>query len=89
MKLIDADLLIESIQATLNTGKETFPADLFRGAVDEQPTAFDVDKVVSLLEEEKSKNKFDVSILPGLIMSSAINSTLDKAIEIVKGGGIE
>ena len=55
MKLIDADLLIESIQATLNMGRESFPACLFCEVIDEQPTAFDVDKVIEQIRSIKEK----------------------------------
>ncbi len=51
MKLIDADLLIESIQATLNMGRESFPACLFCEVIDEQPTVFDTDRIVEQLKE--------------------------------------
>ena len=50
MRLIDADKLEEAINSSLNTGKETFSTEIIREAIDEQPTAFDVDKVVEQLE---------------------------------------
>ena len=49
MRLIDADKIKEAIESSLNTGKETFPAELIYELVDEQPTAYDVDKVVESL----------------------------------------
>ena len=50
-RLIDADKLKEAINSSLNTGRETFNPEIIYEAVDEQPTAFDVDKVAELLEE--------------------------------------
>lgn len=50
MRLIDADKLKEAINSSLNTGKETFSTEIICEAIDEQPTAFDVDKVVEQLE---------------------------------------
>lgn len=46
MRLINADKLKEAINSSLNTGRETFSPEIMCEAVDEQPTAFDVDKVV-------------------------------------------
>lgn len=53
MRLIDADKLKDAINSSLNTGRETFPAEVMYEAIDEQPTAYDVDKVVKQLEDEK------------------------------------
>ena len=48
MKLIDADKLINSLGSS--------DVDLYiSGLIDEQPTAFDVDKVVEQLEELKMR----------------------------------
>lgn len=94
MRLIDADLLIEFIQATLNTGREDFPADVFREAVEEQPTAFDVDKVVEQLEELKEEDvctnmscvlcKYNSECFPDEYADQKV--VIDRAIEIVKEG---
>lgn len=50
MRLIDADLLKEEINSSLNTGRETFSPEIICDAVDELPTAFDIDKVVEQIE---------------------------------------
>lgn len=81
MKLIDADLLIESIQATLNMGRESFPACLFCEVIDEQPTAFDVDKVVETL-----MNRFRVVSKDEDL---EWNRAIDYAVKIMEGGGVE
>lgn len=98
MKLIDADMLIEKIEKIAleveqqtqgrRNGKTLAQGILFglgamRKTVLEQPTAYDVDKVVEQLETEDSKieiqyeNNYEKGLLDGIW----------KAIEIVKGGG--
>ena len=37
-RLIDADKLVDSLRASMNHGRETFPVDLIVEAIDEQPT---------------------------------------------------
>lgn len=83
MRLIDADLLEENIVKWLKPSKPDEPemievADALVSTmmeIDEQPTAFDVDKVVEQLENYL----FEKYCIEG-------DSTID---EIVKGGGIE
>lgn len=84
-RLIDANKLIEQIWQKHKEVEESYDLcvdelkEVFCGIValvDEQPTAFDVDKVVKQLEEDK-RHTFD----------GCINKK--KAIEIVKGGGVE
>lgn len=98
MRLIDADMLIEKIEKIAleveqqtqgrRNGKTLAQGILFglgamRKTVLEQPTAYDVDKVVEQLETEDSKieiqyeNNYEKGLLDGIW----------KAIEIVKGGG--
>ena len=55
MRLIDADKLKEAINSSLNTGRETFSPEIIYEAVDEQPTAFDLDKVVEQLKTKKTR----------------------------------
>lgn len=81
MKLIDADKLKEAINSSLNTGRETFSPEIIREAIDEQPTAFDVDKVVETL-----MNRFRVVSNDEDL---EWNRAIDYAVKIVKGGGVE
>lgn len=37
-RLVDADKLVDSLRASMNHGRETFPVDLIVEAIDEQPT---------------------------------------------------
>ena len=91
MRLIDADLLLSQIGNRYDEKKNIVPDNLAEGFVQmeklikEQPTAYDVDKVVEQLENER---KF---------WENAYNRNLGKekarsyehAIEIVKGGGAD
>jgi hypothetical protein len=53
--------------------------------VDEQPTAFDVDKVIG----ELKRDKFIESECILSDVHQGYNAGLSRAIEIVKGGGVE
>ena len=107
MRLIDADLLKESISKRLKSfnpdGTEIEVADALALVntmmeIDEQPTAFDVDKVVEQLEDIKRKKyracqdvicedcKYSEDCCDG---DESDKLALEKAIEIVKSGGVE
>lgn len=85
MRLIDADKIIDSLGSS--------DMDFAIGAViDEQPTAFDVDKISKeLVKQKKIANKkmnesddaYSMSYYDGFSSGIAI------AIGIVKGGGVE
>lgn len=85
MRLIDADEIIDSLGGS--------DMDFAIGAViDEQPTVFDVDKVVEQMKQLKMRyfltiantgdKKFDIAY-------EKVGNALDRAIGIVKGGGVE
>ncbi len=91
MRLIDADKIIDSLGGS--------DIDFAIGAViDEQPTAFDVDEVVRQIEDVKEKKyaacsdqecgccRYASTCFCG---DKADKLALDRAIEIVKGGGVE
>ena len=91
MKLIDADKIINSLGSS--------DVDLYiSGLIDEQPTAFDLDKVVEQLESIKEKKytacsdqecgccRYFVTCSCG---DKADKLALDMAVEIVKVGGIK
>ena len=59
--------------------------DRYIHIVDEQPTAFDVDKAISELE----RDKFIESECILSDVHQGYNAGLSRAIEIVKGGGVE
>lgn len=95
-RLIDADLLKESVAKWLKSYKpdetETIKLACVLESVveeiDEQPTAFDVDKVIERLETKKtrateSKRKYISEYFKGKA------DGLEFAIKIVKEGGVE
>lgn len=106
MRLIDADLLKENISKRLKPSKpdETEMIEVTDALVsimmeiDEQPTAFDLDKVVEQLEDIKRKKyracqdvicedcKYSEDCCDG---DESDKLALEKAIEIVKSGGVE
>lgn len=78
MRLIDADKIIDSLGIS--------DIDFAIGAViDEQPTAFNVDKVVEQLEEERE----NVGFVKATTEASDYIRGINDAIEIVKRGGID
>ncbi len=91
MRLIDADLLKESIAKWLKPSKpdETKMIEVADALVstmmeiDEQPIAFDVEKVIKQLEtliEDKTSESGD---------DWWTAQCLNEAVDIVKGGGVE
>lgn len=85
MRLIDADKIIDSLGNS--------DMDFAIGAViDEQPTAFDVDKVSKQLKDLKAMYWFLIANTGDKKLDVAyenVGNALDKAIEIMKEGGIE
>ena len=91
MRLIDADKIIDSLGCS--------DIDFAIGAaIDEQPTAFDVDEVVRQIKDIKEKEYVACTdqkcgycryLSTCSCGDKADKLALDKAIEIVKGGGVE
>lgn len=85
MRLIDADEIIDSLLGS--------DMDFAIGAViDEQPTVFDLDKVVKQLKDLKAMYWVSIANTGDEKLDVAyekVGNALDKAIEIVKGGGVE
>lgn len=84
-RLIDADKIIDSLGNS--------DMDFTIGAViDEQPTVFDVDKVIEQLKDLKAMYWFSIANTGDKKLDVAyenVGNALDRAIEIVKGGGVE
>ena len=82
MRLIDAGLVLDKLSGRLESMKDY---DAVKDVINNMPTAYDVDKVVEQLETEDSKieiqyeNNYEKGLLDGI----------GKAIEIVKGGGVD
>lgn len=100
MRLIDADLLKENILKWLKPSKpdETEMIEVTDALVstmmeiDEQPTAFDVDKVIEQLKQLKMKYFLTIANTGDVDKDCAyknIANTIDRTIETIKGGGVE
>lgn len=91
MQLIDADKLKKDILLQNILGEPIQKIiDRYIHIVDSQPTAFDMDKVIKQLEELKMRYFLTIANTGDADKDCAyknIANTIDKAIEIVKGGG--
>lgn len=86
MRLIDADKLKKDILLQNILGEPIQKIiDRYIHIVDEQPTAFDVDKAIS----ELKRDKFIESECILSDVHQGYNAGLSRAIEIVKGGGVD
>lgn len=92
-RLIDADALIEQIWEKHKKVEESYDLcadelkEVFCGIValvDEQPTAYDPDKVVTQLEERSKEYNAGVRL-----HGKPEEMLTDEAIEIVEGGGVD
>ena len=86
MRIIDADKLIEDVLNSMPTGSAR---GVFRAFIEEQPTAFDVEKVVEQLEKSHfhTDATFDDDGCCNDDSEEVVN--LNEAIEIVRKGGID
>lgn len=98
MRLIDADKLMEHLEKVIKDNPSFVDVAHIMGmqeVVKEQPTAYDVDKVVEQLELT-SKTALDLAIkrIPGFrFMAPSFRTLIDmcfeEAVRIVKAGGID
>lgn len=86
MRLIDADKIINSLGSS--------DVDLYiSGLIDEQPTAFDADKVIEQIEYRRAN--FDCKLCKynddekTICSEDCSDALIDDLIKIVKGGGVE
>lgn len=94
MRLIDADLLAQKVKGWLNPdpNSDSIMIDANESVacilreIEEQPTAYDVDKVVEQLGEWTANAK--IEMVEGIFKNYDIINA-ETAIEIVKGGGTE
>jgi hypothetical protein len=85
MRLIDADKLIHELCRDYTTGKKTLGQ-----VIDEQTTAFDLDKVVEQLEKLADEANDKILEAGGLqLYYDGYEDAMRTAVEIVKGGGVE
>lgn len=87
MRLIDTDKLKEAIEEEKDDNDYMCRLCLesIKEIIDEQPTAFDVDKIIS----ELKRDKFVESECILSDVHQGYNAGLSRAIEIMKGGGVE
>lgn len=82
MRIIDADKFKKQIAGmAIVNGYSAQKVNKMCELIDEQPTAYDVDKVVEQLKETKAYMLYE--------NMNADVKWIDKAIEIVKAGGID
>ena len=86
MRLIDADTFKKQIAGmTIANNYPVNKASALCDLIDAQPTAYDLDKVVEQLEEERE----NVGFVKATTEASAYIRGINDAIKIVKGGGID
>lgn len=86
MRLIDADAQKKQIAGmTIANNYPANKASALCDLMDAQPTAYDVDKVVAELEKARAP----IYRADGSIMCEKRHIEIDRAIQIVKGGGID
>ena len=91
MQLIDADKLKKDILLQNILGEPMQKIiDRYIHIVDEQPTAFDVDKVVEQLEKLADEANDKILEAGGLqLYYDGYEDAMRTTVEIVKGGGVE
>lgn len=89
MRLIDADhllfLLNSAIELRKKLHRNTSDLDMMVDSVNNEPTAYDPDKVVEQLENERKfwENAYDSNL------GKEKARSYEHAIEIMKGGGVD
>lgn len=95
MRMIDADELKTQLYESIMVNEDMDCLDFLRveSLIDAQPTAYDVDKVVEQLREQQEKLETDIFARESDNWygqyCNGIHEGIDKAIEIVKAGGVE
>ena len=95
MRMIDANELKTQLYESIMVNEDMDCLDFLRveSLIDAQPTAYDVDKVVEQLREQQEKLETDIFARESDNWygqyCNGIHEGIDKAIEIVKAGGVE
>ena len=87
MRLIDADALKKDLKSVTLSNGTLVNTNAVLYLLEEYPTAYDVDKIVEQLEDRKSLMMETLKISGADIDRGRIYG-MDKAIKIVKGGGV-
>lgn len=77
-RVIDAGLVLDNLSGRLESMKDY---DAVKDAINNMPTAYDLDKVVAQLNDKFRVVRTDEDL--------EWNRAMDEAITIVKGGGVE
>ena len=85
MRMIDADKLKKDLKSVTLSNGTLLNINTVLLLLDKYPTAYDVDKVVEQLEKDKF---IDCETILSDV-HQGYNAGLSRAIEIVKGGGID
>lgn len=91
MGLIDADKIINRLDAVTKDGGENvkvFSINVIKYLLNNEPTAYDVDKVVEQLKSESARWQ-DSGDAYNDEKEKGVAIGFRKAIEIVKGGGVD
>ena len=83
-RLIDADAFIEYVNRRFD-----LCSDELRMMIEEQPTAYDVEKVVAELESKRDYRELTNYYGDVIGVRNIDTIKIDKAIDIVKRGGVE
>ena len=86
MKIIDADKLLNKIDAYMCGSQDVM---FVKELIKEQPTAFDVDKVVEQLEETREKDIPRINNTTTKRDEKVYKLAMSYAIDIVKAGGLD
>ena len=91
MRLIDAEKLKENCKITGEFKNNFQCVDLVTlgCVIDNQPTAYDVDKVVAELEKLADKANDNIMVSESPQYHDGYEDGVRKAIQIVKGGGVD
>ena len=95
MKLIDADALKKDLKSVTLSNGTLVNTNAVLYLLEEYPTAYDVDVVVKQLEEEKNLHKRMIKYeqkngtVTEEFQARRAVEVLERAIEIVKGGGVD
>ena len=94
MRLIDADLLKQNCKCSGKFENNFQCVSLYTlsKVIDNQPTAYDADKVVKQLKDLKAMYWFSIANTGDKkldVTYENVGNALDRAIEIVEGGEIE
>ena len=95
MRLIDADALKKDLKSVTLSNGTLVNTNAVLYLLEEYPTAYDVDVVVKQLEEEKNLHKRMIKYeqkngtVTEEFQARRAVEVLERAIEIVKGGGVD